>query len=100
MATKAQLLNYAEAQGIPESMVHGILDYIFSGVIPGSFLQAVIANDLRRSVEQADIVNINLLPNYVRFFYNYVPASCWGSKEKMYNWHTLGGLDGMENEAS
>ena len=52
----------------------------------GSFLAALLSNDLSQTVACADDVNINLIPEYVRYLYNNVPSACWGSPEKVDAW--------------
>ena len=71
---------------IPERMIEGIRLYIERGVRPGSFLCAVIQNDLRESCGCADDENMANLPAYVAYFYNEAPSDCWGSFQKMQNW--------------
>jgi len=72
--------------GIPQYMYLGILRYLNEKILPGSFLRAVISNDLREAVNCADDTNQKLLHVYVCFFYNETPAVCWGSPEKMKAW--------------
>ena len=71
---------------IPDYMQSGIELYINKGIPPGSFLTAIICNDLTTAVGQADNVNISNIPAYVNYFYNEVPSFCWGSKEKVIAW--------------
>ncbi len=71
---------------IPEYMHEGILRYVSHYVKPGDFLTSVICNDLQMAVAHADGTNMNLLKNYVQWFYNESPGGCWGSKEKMNDW--------------
>lgn len=73
-------------KSIPQHMMIAINDYINHGLEPGGFLTAVICNDLRGAVGQADTVNILLLPEYVSYFYNEAPGACWGSKARMDKW--------------
>jgi len=82
------LRNKLAASAIPEYMHAGIERYIVQRIKPGSFLTAVLSNDLRKAVEQADGLNITLLPDYVKFFYNYTPSGCWGSAAKVEEWLT------------
>lgn len=82
MKINVDLTNYR----IPEYMVGGITRYLENGIDPGSFLSAVICNDLSGAVRCADNQNIHLLPEYVRFFYWEVPSDAWGSPEKMEAW--------------
>jgi len=71
---------------IPEYMRDGIAMYIKYGVDPGSFLTAVICNDLKNAVGQADEINLKNIPAYVNYFYNHAPIDCWGSKAAMNGW--------------
>ena len=71
---------------IPEYMMSGIIRYVNYGVEPGSFLTAVISNNLSEAVGQADDNNMPNLPAYMSYFYNETPSPCWGSKEKMKAW--------------
>ncbi len=71
---------------IPERMMGGIKRYIENGIVPGSFLTAVIQNNLREAVGQADDENLKNIPAYVSYFYNEAPSGCWGSKKKMEEW--------------
>ena len=71
---------------IPERMMPGIERYVQDRVMPGSFLQAVISNDLRLACANADEENLRNLPAYVAYFYNETPSGCWGSQEKMFYW--------------
>lgn len=77
---------------IPAHCRPGLELYIREGVTVGSFLEAVLCNDLRRAVECADIENRAALPNYVVFLFNYAPATCWGSRERFQKWIKKGGL--------
>lgn len=67
-------------------MVGAIQNWIEHGIVPGSFLSAVITNDLKQAVGAADHINIRLIPEYVFYFYNYCPSACWGSVEKANEW--------------
>lgn len=80
---------------IPPRMMGGIDRYVEQGIIPGEFLQAIICNDLRESVYKADEENMANLPAYVSYFYTHCPANCWGSRERMLEWHNKGGTMGI-----
>ena len=71
---------------IPDRMMDGINRYIEHGTKPGSFLEAIITNDLGSAVANADDENIGNIPAYVAYFYNHTPQNCWGNAEKMHNW--------------
>ena len=63
-----------------------IKNYIEYGYQPGSFLTAIICNDLKETVNQADDQNIKNIPAFVIFLCNNAPTGCWGSAEKMKVW--------------
>lgn len=71
---------------IPDCMEEGIKLYLERGIQPGDFLTAIICNDLKTAVMQADHNNILNLPAYVAYFYWEVPAVAWGSKKIMQQW--------------
>ena len=74
------------ACGIPSYMQGGLLRYIVNHIEPGSFLSAVLCNNLKEAVACADEVNRNILCNYVFFLYNYAPSQCWGSAHRVEKW--------------
>lgn len=71
---------------LPEHLRPGAIRYIEGGIKPGSFLTAVICNDLQMAVGHADEASLAALPEIVRFFYNELPGNCWGSKKIMKAW--------------
>ena len=52
----------------------------------GSFLEAVLCNDLWEACSLADDNNLWILPVIVAWLYNNVPAACWGSSGKYKEW--------------
>lgn len=71
---------------LPEHLRAGVKRYIEHRIIPGSFLVAVITNDLRKAVFAADSESLESLPDIVRWFHNEAPGRCWGSAESMAKW--------------
>jgi len=78
-------LNF-ENYAIPEYMQGGLQRYLEEHIRPGDFLEAVICNDLRGAAVRADDINIHLLGEYMKWFYNEVPITCWGSPENYKAW--------------
>jgi len=74
---------------IPERMMGGIQRYIEQGIEPGSFLSAIICNDLKGACAQADDENLRNIPAYIAYFYNESPMSCWGSWKIMERWMSI-----------
>ena len=88
-------IDYSE---LPEHMRFGVHNYIEHGLEPGSFLRAVISNNLFEAIKRADRVNAEYLPLYVRFFESNAPAWCYGSLKNYTSWVALGGLSGAANK--
>ena len=71
---------------IPDHMWGAIERYIVRGIPPGSFLTAVLSNDLKGAFINADEVNTDNMRQWVQFLYNYAPGDCWGSPERVEAW--------------
>lgn len=85
---------------LPEHMHGSIQRYLLNGIPPGSFLTAVLENDLMEAFGRADDDNREALFEWVRFIYNYAPTGCHGSSEKVSAWISRGGLCGSEMESA
>jgi hypothetical protein len=70
--------------------------YVAKGVDPGGFLTAVLENNLVESFSRADSYNTDSMPNIVRYIYNHIPNTCWGSKEIVETWMGHKGLSGIK----
>lgn len=77
-------------KNIPVTMMEGIQCYIQKQCRPGTFLQAIIENDLKTAVVMADHINIRIIPAYVNYFYNNAPKDCWGHKGVIEEWFSKG----------
>ena len=71
---------------IRPDMMGAIRRYIDHGIPPGSFLTAVIENNLSEAVGRADNENLENLPAFLAYFYNEAPSPCWGSPAKRQAW--------------
>ena len=78
---------------LPEHIRMGMRRYIEEGIIPGSFLQAVIQDKLVESFAMADETNIARMFDIACFMYHECPRVCRGSEEVMKEWHERGGLN-------
>lgn len=72
--------------GVPDHLIEGLQRYIVDGIRPGSFLQAVITNNLREAVFKADPDSLAGLPRVVAFMLWDAPDACWGSQSIMADW--------------
>ena len=79
---------------IPEHMHGAIRRYVMHGVPPGSFLTAVLSNDLKESYARADDDNAASMRGWVRFLYNFCPSHCHGAPDAVASWIDRGGLNG------
>jgi len=75
-----------QTRGIPVSMQDAVIRYLVHGYRPGSFLEAVLSNDLLEAVKRCDPVNEAHLADYVKFLYHFAPAQAWGTPERVALW--------------
>lgn len=80
---------------LPEWTHSELLDYIHRGQFCGSFLEAILSNDLREAVNRCMQHEMDSIPRFVIFLTNYAPAGCWGSSDSYNNWRRIGGLTGL-----
>lgn len=81
---------------LPEHMREGARLYVEEGVMPGSFLQAVLENNLSESFARADEINTANMKAWARWLHNDCPASAWGSITAINKWRQDGGLKGID----
>ena len=72
--------------GIPHYMHGAIIRYYENGIAPGSFLEALINNDLKETFGRADDTNIKRIRSYIMWFYNEAPAGSWGYDGAVDKW--------------
>jgi len=83
---------------IPEHMRDGARLYAERGVHPGSFLTAVLTNDLVGAYRCADQINAAAMRAWVSWMYNELPMGAWGSHEKIDAWCESGGGLGLNEQ--
>lgn len=71
---------------IEERFKEAIDRYVEQGIPTGSFLEAVLCNNLKESIGRADHYAIMNLKDIVVYLYNDIPTSAWGSPEKVKSW--------------
>jgi len=71
---------------LPASLAEGMRRYIEERIEPGSFLFAVLQNDLTEACAHADYGNRLRLFDLVSWLYNEAPRTCWGSPAKVEIW--------------
>lgn len=64
--------------------LYGALErYLNLGIMPGSFLTAVLENKLCEAFGRADHMNEANMKNIIGYVYNHLPFNSWGSAEKV-----------------
>ena len=63
--------------------------WVWHGIYPGSFLHAVLCNNLSQAIGHADEESRNELFEIVRFLHNACPSICWGSEERVNRWRVM-----------
>ena len=97
MIDKQELEKRLIEVGVPGHIVEGLARYVVEGKPTGSFLRAVLTNDLRGAFQRADDVNLKAIPEIVGAIYWETPIGCNGSPEKVDAWIAKGGLMGLDD---
>lgn len=80
---------------LPKHTHEALVRYIETGEDPyDDFFDAILTNDLKGAVHNADRANLPTIHHIVAWIYNYAPAACQGSREKVLKWKEEGGLKG------
>jgi len=71
---------------VPQSIIDSIKRYLDHRISPGSFVQAVLSNDLVDACARADRDNLQVLVAITTYVYHEVPSLRWGSREIVNAW--------------
>ncbi len=71
---------------LPDHMHQAMKMFLFDRIEPGSFLTAVLCNDLRGAIGRADHINKRKICDIVSFCMNVLPAVAWGSEDRVRSW--------------
>ena len=71
---------------IPVLIIQGLSRYAEQHQPVGSFLQAVLTNNLREAFARADAPNRAALWEIVGYCHWELPSDCWGSEERVRSW--------------
>lgn len=85
-ATMERIADDCVYSTIKRDLIAAIHRYVFQGIPPGSFLTAVLCNDLREAVGRADLDNYRNLKSIVTYCYQELPAAAWGSPNRFDTW--------------
>ena len=83
-----EIVGALPASGVPEHLRPGLVRYFSDGVMPGSFLQSVLTNNLTQAVLRADLDSKISLVYILQFLKAHAPARAWGSREAVLAWST------------
>jgi hypothetical protein len=84
----ARILEALPRAGIPDHLHDGLVRYFADGILPGSFLQAVLCNDLTQTVKRGDRSSLAALPPLVEFLLWVAPMTAWGTRNNVLAWTT------------
>jgi hypothetical protein len=70
-------------------MREGVRRWVEDGIMPGSFLTAVLANDLAMAAVKADRENLENLHGWALFMLNHMPNTMWGSYGILEDWEAF-----------
>ena len=80
--TVARLKEY----DLPHHLIPGLARYLVGGIAPGSFLRAVLENDLTDTVLSADASSLSSLRELIHYLLEFAPAAAWGSPGLVEMW--------------
>lgn len=83
-----EVIGGVAAFNVPEHLRDGLVRYFSDGILPGSFLQAVLCNDLAQAVTRADPVAFHGLRALMAFLDACAPEQSWGSRMAVLTWTT------------
>lgn len=75
---------------VPEHTRGALERYFLYGMEPGSFIKAVLCNDLYSSVSRADTWNKQSLADIVSWIAEHAPEGSWGHPEYYEEWISKG----------
>lgn len=80
------MLNHTRYENVRPDTLDAIDRYVSDGIPTGSFLEAVLCNDLMEAMGPADMKNRLALFKICDYIYNETPSGCHGSIEKVKEW--------------
>ena len=83
------MMDHSRYEDVRPDTLDAIDRYVTLGIPTGSFLEAVLCNNLMESFGRADMGNRMALFEICDYIYNETPAGCHGSPEKVRAWLKL-----------
>ena len=84
--TKEKIAIEFAKRDLPDYMVEGMYNYLTYKIPPGSFMSAVLCNDLYAACQCADGTNRFRLFGYIDFLHNEAPTKSFGSYDAYKTW--------------
>ena len=82
-------MRYPDFPQIPEHMQESLWLYENEHCYTGSFLKAILTDDLYGASIKGDCINKYLLRDYVKLIYTHFPIGSFGSEKLYYEWIKL-----------
>ena len=79
---------------VPKHLLSCLDRYVEHGTDPGSFLRAVLENDLFAAMRSAHPATVHASKDLVKYISAELPCACYGSKRAVADWVRYGGLRG------
>jgi hypothetical protein len=79
------LMRMIECQ-VPDHLHEGLVEYLAARRPVGSFLTAVLSNNLMDACVRADDLSRPHLVEIALFLLNYAPANAWGNEKAVFDW--------------
>lgn len=86
---------YRDYEWVPPKIKASLDAHALDGRATGSFLEAVLNNDLREAVRRADEVNYIMLGAIVMYCIAELPLASWGTPDQVKYWQDGGGWNGL-----
>ena len=83
---------------LPEHMRESARLYIERGIMPGSFMVAILRNDFTGAALVADPLNLMRLQDYAIWLNIRCPPDAWGDMVAIKKWSDNGGINGRRKE--
>ena len=71
---------------LPEHLRAGMKRYVEHGIRPGSFLCAIIENDLVQAYSRGDETSLRSMPQIMYFVMTELPSKAFGSPDRVNDW--------------
>jgi hypothetical protein len=69
-----------------QTLINAVRDYRDNRHEHGSFIMAVLENNLHAAISRADGTSWDVIRELMQFVYFDLPADCWGSREAVSAW--------------